>query len=221
MFNYLFTIFLISNIIVTIFHPITKSPQWRQNTVFGLYCTLLNIILLLYSLENRDDKIIGAMYSAIFYVIVSLQPIIYSYIGYTRYGDYGFAKLLSFNILLFFINMVEINMKLILRTSSIYECSIHTYIKTGQNGYYDWKFSVCNMGGYSIFDVLNIIMSGIAFIMYDKDLMCIWKGLAVSTLFTMLIFSPSEQEFMLMFSASYIFANIYVVFKIQCNEKIE
>lgn len=221
MFSYLLTIFLVSNIISTIFHPIAKSSQWRQNTVFGLYSTLLNIIILLYSLEDANDKVIGAVYSTIFYVVISLQPIIYSYIGYTKYGNYGFTKLLSLNILLFFTNMVDINMKLILRESSIYECNIHTYVKKGVNGYYDWKFSICNMDGYSIFDVLNIILSCVAFMMYDENMLHIWKGLVFSALFTMFIFSPSEHEFLLMFSASYVFANLYIMYKAKYYKKIE
>jgi len=213
MISYLLSFFLIVNIFITIFYLFTKPTYWAKYIVFSLYCVLVNFAILVQSMY-MDIRIYNIMFSAVLYIIFSLQPIIYSYIGLLSYSNHTYTKLTAWSILLFFTNMADINMKLMTMDSSIYGCSgIKIYTRETMNGYYSWTFSVCNITGYSMFDILTIILSLVSFLFYKKNMTPIWKGLIFSGMITILLFSPSKHEFTYMFMVSYVFANIYVALK--------
>lgn len=226
MISYLLSLYLVVNTFITILYILTKPIYWTKYIIFSIYCVVINFIMLMQSMYIHIE-INNMMYSAALYIIASLQPIIYSYIGLTIYNNNIYTKLLTWSILLYFINMTDINIKLILLRSnklSIYTCNdTYIYTKLGINGYYEWIFSVCSINGYSIFDVAAIILSFMALSFYKKDMVCICKGILLSLTITLLVFMPSKYEFMYVFMATYVFANIYIAFKSKFHEheKIE
>jgi len=157
---------------------------------------------------------INKNYTYVAYILIWLQPLLFSVIGYTELKKKIFIKLIIFNILLFCYALYSIilgtefnKQKYNIPNSNF---GINTCTDIGISHHLSWRFSVLKID-MALNNLTYLILCIFSFLFYKKELTNIWKGWIMALVITKIILNPYDTEIPSSWCLLSIFANFIIM----------
>lgn len=202
-----------------------KPKFWKEYLIFGTFYLAMELFQtiqwlfgkvypnVLTGIKNCDKINVG--FTVVAYVLIWLQPVLYSYIGYRTVQTNGFIKnYFYFTIFLFFYSMAILIAGFYFPhsysvTNSIFGLS--TCTNEGGSGHLVWRFKPSSID-YAPNNLMYLVLCGISFMMYDRiQIKIISYGWMLSLVMTGIILRPHLLELSSSWCLMSIFGNLLIV----------
>lgn len=205
------------------FYYLKKPRYWN---LYVLFCSFYLIMELFQSSQwlfgdvvpsyevfgPKSCSLRNKSFTHVAYMLIWLQPLLFSIIGYLQNRDNIFKKIIVFNLIVFCLSLIGIaglyhKQKYIIENSNF---SSNTCTDVGLSNHLSWRFSVGNID-YAFNNMTYLILCIFPFLFYKEELKNIWKGWVATLLLTKLILNPYDTEVPSTWCLVSIFANIIVM----------
>lgn len=216
-----FIIFLISNS----YYVIKKPKYWIEYLLFGGFYMNMEIfqtsqwlfgnVREFNSIGFNKCDIVNINFTIGAHILIWLQPILFSYIGYrTSHFRRFFYTFLFFNTIIFIYSLIVLYVGFQQNTFySIFDSNfgLSTCTNKGPTGHLVWKIKPASIDYFPNY-FMYLAMCSLSFLMYDKkEIQLIGFGWAISFILTKIILQPTALEMASTWCLLSVFANMLIV----------
>lgn len=147
------------------------------------------------------------------YVLIWLQPLLFSIIGYLQDRNKFLKKIIILNIIVFCYSLVSVFVRLYHTQKYLIEGSNFagaTCTHVGPTHHLSWRFAVENID-LALNNMTYVILCTFSFLFYREELKNIWKGWVVTLLITKLVLNPHNAEVPSTWCLISVIANIIII----------
>jgi hypothetical protein len=204
--NISFTFFIIF-IVTNSYYVIKKPKYWIEYLLFGGFYTIMEGFQTLQWLFGQVQEFnltganncstINTNFTIVAHILIWLQPILFSYIGYRTSNKRIFRVLFTINLIIFFYSLIVIykgfhNPVFYSIENSIFGTS--TCTNAGSKGHLVWKIKPNSVDYFPNY-LMYLTMCSLSFFLYsDKDVRIIGWGWLLALLVTKIILNPTTLE---------------------------
>jgi hypothetical protein len=208
---------------------------WKEYLMFGMFYFIMEVFQTVQWLygdvhENMLQGVsqcssLNQKFTIFSHILIWLQPILFSYIGYrtTSNNKNYFFKLTNINLCILIISLVNLYYGLFCDdyyqiNNSIFGLSTCTNI--GYTGHLVWRFKP-DLIDYFPNYLMYLVMCILSFIMYDRpQILIIGIGWAISLAITILYFQPTTLEIASSWCLLSIIANVIIFAYLKINSAL-
>lgn len=222
-------------LVINVYYLFKRPPYWREYFMFGMFYFIMEVYQTMQWRHGNvymDDNymtgvnkcdVINANYTIVAHILIWLQPILFSYIGYrtSNYDNKRFCKYLMYiGWIVLFYSLFSLHAGFMKYDyyhidNSIFGSS--TCTNQGDTGHLVWRYKPMSIDYFPNY-LMYIVMCILAFLCYDKSqVQIIGLGWIVSLIFTKLILQPTSLEVASSWCLLSIIANIMIFSYISLN----
>lgn len=207
-----------------LFYYFKKPRYWN---IYILFCSFYLIMELFQSSQwlfgdvvtnyeiygPSNCSLTNKSFTYVAYILIWLQPLLFSIIGYLQNREKIFKKIIIFYALIFCYSLVSIFVRSYYTQKYIIENSnfaSSTCTEVGPTDHLSWRFSVENID-LALNNMTYLILCIFPFLFYKEELKNIWKGWVATLLLTKIILNPYDTEVPSTWCLISIFGNIIVM----------
>ncbi len=219
--------FSVLYLIINSYYLIAKPKYWREYFLFGMFYFTMELFQTmqwifggveknnLYGVDQCNSM--NTNYTIVAHILIWLQPILFSYIGYrTNENKTFFYRYTIMNIVIFLFSLVLLDTSGINKNNYIIENSIYglsTCTNEGRTGHLVWRFKPKIIEYFPNY-LMYITSCVLSFIMYEKSkIRVIGTGWLLSFIVTYIILRPSLIEMASSWCLLSIVANAYILIR--------
>ncbi|BCS82678.1 hypothetical protein QLL95_gp0189 [Cotonvirus japonicus] len=220
--------FSILYLIINSYYVIRKPAYWKEYFLFGMFYFVMEAFQTLQWLYGNvyDNNLFGidkcdtinANFTIVAHVLIWLQPILFSYIGYrTSHNKIFFMRFLFLNCFVLVFSLIILYAGFNMPNCFVAENSIYglsTCTNKGITGHLVWRYKPKLLEYFPNY-LMYVTSCVLSFVMYDKrEIQNIGIGWLLSLIATKFILQPSLLETASSWCLLSIVANIYIMIMI-------
>lgn len=211
---------------LTIILYIVKRPKyWRGYSLFSGFYLVMELFQAAQWLYGdvettyseygpKSCSLINKNFTYVAYVLIWLQPFLYSIIGLIELKKKVFKKLMLFNLIIFLYGIIDLiilrkiyNIKYMIKDSNF---GPDTCTDVGPTHHLTWRFSPSNID-LQLNNLTYLILCGVNFLFYKNELKNIRNGWLFALILTKIILFPTNAEMPSSWCLMSVFANLLIL----------